>query len=268
MYDSTPIPAELLARLEEQLTRGLDGVFGSRPRFQLAAARPGDSDSLKGLGTYGMIVGASAYIIGAVSPSPRNLEDYGYVLEQHVLFATGLGLGTCWLGGTFTRSSFAERISAGPEEQVPAVISVGKIGNEWLARRHPVRLAGGSRRMAWNQLFFRDDFGTPLTESTAGEYALPLEMVRIAPSASNKQPWRMVVAGSQVHLYLRRTPGYYDPTEAPRTGKTESQRVDMGIAMAHFELTAREAGLPGRWQAADPGIKLPDGQMEYVGSWG
>jgi hypothetical protein len=45
------------------------------------------------------------------------------------------------------------------------------------------------------------------------------------------------------------------------------QRLDMGIAMCHFELTARELGLPGKWACAEPSIKKPDGLTEYTVSW-
>jgi hypothetical protein len=45
------------------------------------------------------------------------------------------------------------------------------------------------------------------------------------------------------------------------------QRVDMGIAMCHFELTARELGLGGRWVVDDPCIEKPDETSEYTTSW-
>jgi hypothetical protein len=45
------------------------------------------------------------------------------------------------------------------------------------------------------------------------------------------------------------------------------QRVDMGIAMAHLELTAREAGIEGRWVVDDPGLAVPDRHTEYVTTW-
>ena len=50
----------------------------------------------------------------------KNLEDFGYTMERIILFATDLGLGTCWLGGSFTKSRFAEKISANGSERVPA----------------------------------------------------------------------------------------------------------------------------------------------------
>jgi hypothetical protein len=45
------------------------------------------------------------------------------------------------------------------------------------------------------------------------------------------------------------------------------QRLDMGIAMAHFELTARELGLSGRWERKEPSVQKPDELTEYVVSW-
>jgi len=45
------------------------------------------------------------------------------------------------------------------------------------------------------------------------------------------------------------------------------QRVDMGIAMSHFELTAQELGLKGKWLVQEPEIDKPDSLTEYVASW-
>ncbi len=40
----------------------------------------------------------------------------------------------------------------------------------------------------------------PLSREEAREYAEVLEMVRIGPSASKKQPWRNVTDGADLHL--------------------------------------------------------------------
>jgi hypothetical protein len=40
----------------------------------------------------------------------------------------------------------------------------------------------------------------------------------------------------------------------------------MGIAMCHFELTARALGLNGRWIIKDPLIETPE-NTEYTVSW-
>jgi hypothetical protein len=40
----------------------------------------------------------------------------------------------------------------------------------------------------------------------------------------------------------------------------------MGIAMCHFELTARQSGLAGEWKVEEPNLERP-AQTEYVASW-
>ena len=48
------------------------------------------------------------------------------------------------------------------------------------------------------------------------------------------------------------------------------QRVDLGIALCHFELVARELGLAGEWvfdgPAASVGADAPQG-VEYTATW-
>jgi len=41
----------------------------------------------------------------------------------------------------------------------------------------------------------------------------------------------------------------------------------MGIAMSHFELTARELGLGGRWEKMPPSLSPLPERTEYVRSW-
>lgn len=81
------------------------GPFGTPVRFVIETATEEDRQALKGLGTYGFIRGATGFIIGAVKRSPHNMEDFGYLMEQAVLFATDIGLGTCWLGGSFRKAA-------------------------------------------------------------------------------------------------------------------------------------------------------------------
>lgn len=47
----------------------------------------------------------------------------------------------------------------------------------------------------------------------------------------------------------------------------DMQRIDMGIAMGHFEWTAQELGLAGHWEVSDPRLPLPDNQTEYTVTW-
>ncbi|HEY85757.1 MAG TPA: nitroreductase [Chloroflexi bacterium] len=265
-YLKTPIKEEQLQQLEAYLSTTQRVPFGARTRFKLIAATPQDQNALKGLGTYGFIKNPRAFIISAMEDSDKGLEDLGYLMERIILFATDIGLGTCWLGGTFTKSRFARKISVRDGESVPIVTSVGYIaeGSEnGIIRQR----AKGARRQPWDKMFFDRRFGTPISRDAAGAYSVPLEMVRLGPSASNKQPWRIVKDGAIWHFYLQRTPGYRSGWEMKLLKIADMQRVDMGIAMSHFELTAKELGLRGEWQVREPGIEKPDEQTEYTVSW-
>ncbi len=266
-YADTPIADETQVRLVDFLRARRVGPFGTPVRMELLAATQEDQAALKGLGTYGFVRGATGYIAGAVAPDgAMAMEDFGYVMERAVLYATALGLGTVWLGGTFTKSRFATAVALREGEILPAVIATGYAaarprGLDALIRRG----AGADRRLAWEELFFAGSFGQPLAREAAGGYAMVLEMVRQGPSASNKQPWRILCVDERRHLYLQRTRRY-----APRNavaGVADMQRIDMGIAMCHLELTAEELGLAGSWVREDPGMSVPDDLTSYVATW-
>ena len=265
-YRERPIAAEHKQALEALMTTRTRGPLGSAVRFGLIAAEPGDASALRRLGTYGFIKGATGFIVGAVKAGPGDLEDYGYLLEEVVLHATELGLGTCWLGGTFTRGAFTSRFGGvSPDETIPAVVSTGYPGDDGTerirAREH------GDRRLPPDELFFAGEWAEPLG-GRADRHAEALEAVRMAPSATNRQPWRIVRRGADWHFYLARTKGYGKGSPWFRLLRiADLQRVDLGIAMCHFELVAREAGLAGSWHVADPGIALPASSIEYTATW-
>jgi nitroreductase len=271
-YLPKPIDPPVLEPLTDALSADTAGPFGSQARFLLIVASEREPDLLKGLGTYGFIKGATGFIAGAVQRGPKDMEDYGYLLEQIVLSATDLGLGTCWLGGTFTKSGFADRLALTAAETMPAVVAVGHIDEA--ATREQIHRRPLSRRLPVEQLFFAGGFETPIAGAAAGgdarDGAIPrlLEAVRWAPSASNKQPWRIVRDGGDWHFYLQRTRGYGKGSllfSALRLA--DLQRVDMGIAMCHFELAARELGLTGQWVLEKPQIGLPGPATEYTATW-
>jgi len=267
-YASSPLDAATRKSLADAIRRMPPGPFGSPGRFELAAASEKDRNALRGLGTYGFIRSAPAFIIGAAPEAGKFLEDFGFRMETLVLAATGLGLGTCWLGGTFTRGTFARKISAGESEILPAVCAVGVPAHGQSVQEQTLRKQiRADRRLGWERLFFNSAFSRPLLTGEAGEYAKALEMVRLGPSASNKQPWRVVKDDGSWHFYLQRTPGYIGGKMSRLMGVADMQRLDMGIAMCHFALTAAEMGLPGTWVEQEPPLEKPDAWTEYVATW-
>ncbi len=261
-YTSQPFNTDLYQEIVSYLDDQKSGPLGSSVRFQLIKKDdPARFDNTR-LGTYGFIKNARNFIAGAVVLDHRHWEDYGYLLEKIILKMTDLSLGTCWLGGTFKRSEFGPLIKIGKNEVIPAITPVGYGTDHRSLRDLLIRRGAQSRtRRPWEQLFFTDDFTRPLSKTATGDFVLPLEMVRLAPSASNRQPWRTIQTGTAVHFYLKRSRKYSELIKA-----ADLQRVDLGIAMCHFELTAREINLDGRWIDQPPNILHPE-NCEYIITW-
>lgn len=265
-YDGKALDEKVRVELEGRLSRLDKGPFGVPVRIQLMD-RSGPSWRTRAFGTYGFISGARQFLAGAVVKADKDLENYGYVFEEAILHATDLGLGTCWLGGTFNRSSFARAIYLRDDEILPAVSPIGyKRNRKGVLDSTMHRTVGSAKRRPWRELFFYNNSDTPMSEVEAGEYSLPLEMVRLAPSAVNGQPWRIIKEGANsFHFYLKRsvvrkkTNDVFMPLDL--------QRIDMGIAMCHFELTVREINLEGKWEILNPGIAGMTRGLEYIISW-
>ena len=226
---------------------------------------------IKNLGTYGMITGARYFIAGITrkEEAKYGIIDFGYAFEKIILHLTDLDLGTCWLGGTFKRKGFSDRAGLKKSEFIPGVTPVGHGRKKRGIKDSAVRmLAGSDRRKSWSKIFFDEDFQSPL-QSDAGEaYGMALEMVRLGPSASNMQPWRIVRENNlNFHFFLEKSRAYNKKPDHQNL-----QYIDMGISMCHFGLTASYLGLEGKWEKAE-GIeedsskyKIPT-NTEYIITW-
>lgn len=186
---------------------------------------------------------------------PGNLaeENAGYLFEQVVLFCTSLGLGSCWLGGTLKKSDFANQLQIKEDEQLRIVSPVGYPAGKtkWLDRLMRSG-AGSDHRKSFETLFFDQNFETPLTSQNAGRYETVLQMVRLAPSASNSQPWRIVKSGKQFH--------FYDHINS------RFSAIDLGIALCHFGEICKELRLNGKFEILED-RPLSAKNSRYVISW-
>lgn len=237
----------------------INNPLGPRPRYQFIEASA--SVNGKKLGTYGIIKGAPLYLGTTIFPEDGALEALGYDLEQLILYMTSLGLGTCWLGGTFNRSAFANAMDIREGEIFSILSPVGypatkKRFGESLFRR----TLKADQRLPWEKLFFTQDFSAPLTKEAAGEYQFPLEMLRLAPSAVNKQPWRVVMTDRAFHFFKQSTMG-------GEAGVIDMQRIDVGIGICHFHLAALESGLTGHFEKFPPAADILPKNTSYIISW-
>ncbi len=261
-YADRPVEDTVLQTLRTAVSAPQEGPFANRPRFVLLAMEALSRAEWKKLGTYGVIHNARLFLAGMIGPAPLAMVDYGYCKESLIVTATGLGLNTCWLGGTFAISAFGRAAGLDRSELLPTISPVGYAApRPSLTDRVMRGFAGSDRRLPWEKIFFAGRPGEPLSQEAAGPFAEALENVRLAPSASNKQPWRIVydASGRALRFYLARSLGYRHLRDV------SLQEIDMGIALCHFDLTVREMGLAGNWRHDDAATAIKS--WEYVASW-
>ena len=258
-YDAQPMSEQDLEKLTTY-AKTLQNPFGIPVTVHLL--KTGDA-STKKLGTYGVIKGTKTFLGVTVPKGALSLEAAGYSFEQLILYATHLGIGTCWLAATFDRKAFTGAMNVREDEWMPVISPIGYPSEKHTISESLMRTGMKSnQRKDWKELFFRGDFRTPLSRAEAGAYTQLLEMLRLAPSATNAQPWRVLLREGAFHFYAKVTEGQGE-VDPPII-----QRVDVGICANHFCLTAQEQGLSGTLKAteAPTNIDVPD-SCRYLFTW-
>jgi len=242
-FDGTSLTAEERELLNEAVSVA-ESPFGGNVEIRLrefdlrAGFRPG---------TYGFIRGAVDFFLIAVAPDETSALSAGFRFEQVVLKAQELGLGTCWIGGTFRESDFNSGESWPEGETLTAVCPVGHPAPRRFLEKVMRMTAGSDRRKPFGELFYSEGGKRPLSqESRFGE---SLEMMRLAPSSVNSQPWRAIVACEGVHFYCK--------------PKNKFSQIDCGIGLCHFYLAEKFRGETGKFQP-DEGAPAPPSGWKYI----
>ena len=249
-YTGEPLREEHITQIKQYINQ-LQTPFGIKARIELIHTHDGEKP-IK-LGTYGWINGACDYLALIFEDAPFAETAAAYMFEQAVLFCTDLGLGTCWLGGSFSRSDFKKQVQLKPGETLKIVSPVGYTSDR---KRFVEKYIIGAEkkhsfRKPFGEIFFDKGFDKPLTEAQAAQYANPLKMVRLAPSANNKQEWRVLLDDDKLHFYKKPYPMF--------------DSIDIGIALSHFELTCKEFGIEGKFEILK---EFPENNdLIYVISW-
>jgi nitroreductase len=253
----------VLKEMEKYIRKNRTGPFGNSLSFQWMTFSGEDEAELKQLISYGIFRNVRHVLAGWVEKGEMDLVDFGFAMEKNMLYASRFGLGSCWVGGTFRRSRFIRKLDLPENVLLPSIAVLGIPADRrsltdrslrWMARSH--------RRKPWSVRFFLGDFQTSLSRERAGKYAFPLEMVRWAPSASNRQPWRIVMEpdGRRLHFYITEKRAQEIMLNSVSLGL-----VDMGIALCHFQLASESKSIKGKWVRQPPsGNPEP---VRYIASW-
>lgn len=151
---------------------------------------------------YGNFSGVRNYIAMVGKKEPGLEEKCGYYGEKLVLYAQQLGLNTCWVALTYSKTKGAFEIGAG--EKLCLVISIGYGKTQGKAHKSKTVEAVSNKT------------GTAPEWFTKG-----VQAALLAPTAMNQQKFTFSLEGNQVSA--KAGIGFYS-------------KVDLGIAKYHFEI--------------------------------
>lgn len=211
-YLKTPIETEKISVIQ-----GLIDEYNYRADLSIKLIADG-SEAFNGLKkSYGLFKNVKTIIaLGGKSNDIDLFEKIGRYGELLVLEATKMGLGTCWVGGTFDRES--NMITMESDETLVCVITIGNIDNETLKEKLVHKIAARKTKTL-DELYSSDC-------SVSDWFKSGMEAVQAAPSAKNIQPIKFEYKEGIVSAYIDATDNY------------KFYPVDLGIAKVHFELAA------------------------------
>jgi nitroreductase len=222
-YLETPITKEAADQLNEMIeTANREGNLS----LKLIQNEPTAFGKLRK--SYGMFKGVRNYILLIGKKEADARERLGYYGEKLVLLATQLGLGTCWVGGTFDRSIGDGYVQ--PDEFFSGVITIGNVEMDKSWKERLISKVTHRKTKAISEMM--------KAESEVPEWFLEgMRAVQRAPSAVNAQPVTFTYQKGIVSAYVT-------------SEKYGHEKVDLGIAKLHFEIGAGG----GSWELKDKGV--------------
>lgn len=169
--------------------------------------------------SYGLFTNVKSLIVLKGPKKDDNLkEKTGYYGQRLVLKATQLGLGTCWVGGTFDRS--CTNLQIADSEDCYCVITIGHVSKKLTSKEYALKgLLKGRQKLAADFLDIKENY-----EIIPDYVKIGLKAISKAPSAMNLRKVRIKYENKVVSIA---TPNRF-----------KYDMIDLGIAKANFEIAA------------------------------
>lgn len=253
-YKKTEISATLLAELTEYAGTCKHLVPEVEVEILVMAHHQVYHQLEDDAGYSGKMLEAPHYLLILSDKQEGYLENSGYVGESIVLKALDLEIGSCWI--TFPNSDILkQKLGLTGNKEVTAMIALGyplsrkrvvhlpKIGQKYSSQVAVVENSTSSR-MAIEEFVYAEKWGQAVDYDYLTNRGLvdSFYYTRLAPSTFNREPWRYIIDGADVILFIRND---------QNTNLYEEQ-IDAGIQMLYFELITDRVLTDVTWTLASP----------------
>jgi len=212
-YLKRPIPSDVVTKLQAQIEKINSFDNGYRIELAVEDKQPFVREPI--------FHNANNYLaLISNSTDPNSAEKLGYYGEYLVLLATRLGLGTCWVGGTFRKDRVD--IPLRDNEEICLIAAIGVSPTHLSIRERLIHFMSHRKSKTVDQL----------SDIVPGEnapdwFVAGMKAVERAPSAVHEQPVTFSLRNDEV------TATYQSQLRPKRYSL-----VNLGIAKLHFELGA------------------------------
>ena len=185
------------------------------------------------VGYMGNLILAPSYIALFSEIKEGYLLNTAYILEQIILKAVELNIGSCWLLMERDADGLKRDLEITVQEKLVAMVALGypKMHMHYIDR-------GKGSRVSAHDFVFKDEWGKTICYEELKTTGIEkvLHSLSLAPSWANFQPWGLIMHNDQVILTVG--------------GKDISGKhllLDAGVMMLYMENAFKEAGFPARW---------------------
>jgi len=214
------------------------------------------SQKLEGLiGYNNIMINAPHYMLILGNKEEIAYKMTGYLGEWLVLKLIKEDIGSCWVD--LNGNDIGEKLGLNVEKDVLGIIAMGypksdlKISAIYNSKK---RMGSGgypntdleykedntTSRKPIEDIVFLSKWGNKITvnELEVRGYAEVFYYMRLAPSWVNRQPWKFILDGTKIVLYI----------EKDEKVAKNSLLLESGIAMLYFEVAMHGEGIPGYWK--------------------
>lgn len=219
-YIKFPIEREKVTALNNLIAE-----YNAKNDFRITLVTEDDDLFKSFISSYGILDGVRNYFTLVCRKSDhRSMEKLGYYGELLVLEATNMGLGTCWISGTYDKAKAKSKLTLLEDEDLMAIIAVGYAKEQKGLIEQVTKTITKRKTKDIKEMYLSN-------EIVPENFVNGMKAVQKAPSAMNKQPVMFT---------------YFDgKATAKAEGTAYYNALDLGIAMCHFKIGANT---PNEWE--------------------